>query len=102
MFDEAFDFHDPFGNEGKKSSYSNPPQVERWQPLGAASTEENPATFRENESRYKPVYINILKTWPISFSTIRGSAVPFSHKTPTGCRILVFFRHKKLSYAFQF
>ncbi|XP_065072091.1 RUN domain-containing protein 1-like isoform X2 [Rhopilema esculentum] len=50
MFDEAFDFHDPFGNEGKKSSYSNPPQVERWQPLGAASTEENPATFRENES----------------------------------------------------
>jgi len=47
MFDEAFDIQ---GNEidGQKYPYINPPQDERWPPLGAASTEESITSFREN------------------------------------------------------
>lgn len=51
MFEEAFEFQD-VDSDGTKFSHSNPPQVERWPPLGAASTEESFSTFRENEQRY--------------------------------------------------
>ena len=56
MFDEAFDIQ---GNEidGQKYPYINPPQDERWPPLGAASTEESITSFRENGQRYDEILI---------------------------------------------
>ena len=51
MFDEAFEFQDN-QRDGPKYYHSNPPQDERWPPLGAASTEDSFTSFRENEQRY--------------------------------------------------
>ena len=51
MFDEAFEFQENEDN-GQKYNVFHPPQAERWPPLGAASTEESFANFRENEHRY--------------------------------------------------
>ena len=49
MFDEAFNFHQG-GNEKEELAsfrFPNPPQVERWPPLGAVSADESMDGYRE-------------------------------------------------------
>ena len=52
MFDEAFNFHQG-GNEKEELAsfhFPNPPQVERWPPLGAVSTDESMDGYHEEVS----------------------------------------------------
>eukprot|EP00112_Aurelia_sp_Birch-Aquarium-sp1_P000887 Seg1086.5 transcript_id=Seg1086.5/GoldUCD/mRNA.D3Y31 product="RUN domain-containing protein 1" protein_id=Seg1086.5/GoldUCD/D3Y31 len=55
MFDEAFNFHEGGNEKDELTSFRfpNPPQVERWPPLGAVSTDESMDGYREDFSGSK-------------------------------------------------
>lgn len=55
MFDEAFDFKDDRPSFQQKNNFQDPPPIERWPPLGAAS-DDNASVTMEEENRYYSVY----------------------------------------------